>query len=556
MTSKPSKFNRRNFLRMAGLAGLGAGLSACAPQVVTQIVKETQIVEQTSVVKETQIVEQTQIVEKQVTPTPVAFKTGGTLTIGINGDTKTLDPHVSQLWVWQNARRCVFEQLVKVDDKGNILPYLASAYKWVDNKTLEFTLRTDVVFHNGEKFTADDVKWTFDRLATKDLPSEYPARMQSLDTVVVVAPDQVRFTLKNPDVTLLNVIADVDILSKSVPVDNIPTTPVGTGAYKFVEWLPNEQIHFGRFDKYHEAGQPYLDNVVYKPIPDSEARIASMAAGQIDVNFEVALKDMARVATQPGVKVKKLSGGTLWMMYLNLTTAPFNDIRIRQALLYGFDRQRYNRDFLTGLARVTNTPLDPTNWAYNADVDKMYLYDKEKALSLLKDAGYDDKKPLSIEIIYPVGLEEYQTVSEFFQSQMTDINVKVKVTGMELAAWSNKVVKERSYQLAFDGRSVETFEPALPYNDYTFTKPDKGNFDGFTDQTIPGYMDLINQGVAETDQAKRKDIYMKLQQMWADALPGWILVGSPNFLVENDYVMDYDYWGSQPFRLYKTWLNK
>src|SRR5512146_1180147 len=98
MSSKLSKISRRDFLRTAGLAGLGAGLTACAPQVVTQIVKETQIVQQTSIVKETQIVQQTSIVEKQVTSTPIAFKKGGKLTLGMNGDTKTLDPHVSQLW--------------------------------------------------------------------------------------------------------------------------------------------------------------------------------------------------------------------------------------------------------------------------------------------------------------------------------------------------------------------------------------------------------------------------------------------------------------------------
>jgi ABC-type transport system substrate-binding protein len=96
----------------------------------------------------------------------------------------------------------------------------------------------------------------------------------------------------------------------------------------------------------------------------------------------------------------------------------------------------------------------------------------------------------------------------------------------------------------------------MPYNDYTFTKPDPANFNGFTDATIPGYLDLIKQGIAETDQAKRKTIYMQLQQMWCDALPGWILVDTPNFLVSRDYVMDYDYWGSTPFRLFKTWLNK
>lgn len=517
------KITRRDFMRITGLAGAGVGLASLSPR-FTVLAQEV--------------------------------KKGGKLVIGLNGDTKTLDPHVSQLWVWQNARRQMFEQLLRGDGTGNILPFLAKEFKWVDNTTLELTLRTDVVFHNGEAFSADDVKYTFDRLATPDLPSEYPPRLKNVKEVEVTAPDKVVFHLESPDATFPNLLTDIDMISKSVPADQLATTPVGTGAFKFGEWLPNERLRFVRFDQYHEAGQPYLDEIIYRPIPDSEARIASLLAGDIDVNFEVAIKDIARLATSDGVEVKKLSGGTLWIFYLNLTQPPFDDKRVRQAVLYGFDRQRYNRDFLSGLARVTNTPIDPTNFAYNAEVDTMYGYDPEKAKSLLAEAGYSESKPLEIEIIYPVGLEEYKTASEFFQSQMGDIGVTVKIVGMELAAWSNKIIKEKSYQIAFDGRGVAVTEPADPYNDFTFTKPDPENFDGFTEETIPGYLDLIKQGLQETDQAKRKEIYLQLQQMWADELPGYILVASPNFLVARDWVMDYDKWGAQPFRLFETWVNK
>jgi len=224
--------------------------------------------------------------------------------------------------------------------------------------------------------------------------------------------------------------------------------------------------------------------------------------------------------------------------------------------LYGLNRQQYNRDFLLGLSRVTNTGIDPSCWGYNPDVDKMYGYDKDKAISLLKDAGYTDAKPLAIEVIYPVGLEEYKTFSEFFQSQMKDIGVKVTVTGMELAKWSNKVIKEKTYDLAFDGRGLEINEPANTFNDTTFTKPNSENFDGFVADTIPGYLDLIAQGLAETDQAKRKDIYFKLQQLWADNLPGWWITANPGYLVDRDWVKGYTAYGSSPYRLNKAWLDK
>ena len=530
MSSSDHKITRRGFIRMTGLAGISAGMAAYDPAKIAALARLPRL-------------------QGEV-------KMGGKLIIGLNGDTKTLDPHVSQLWVWQNARRQMFEQLLRLDAKGNVLPFLAKDFAWVDNMTLEVNLRTDVIFHNGESFSADDVKYTFDRLATPDLPSEYPPRLVGVDSVEVAGPDKVVFHLKSPDATFTTLLADIDIISKSVPMDQIPTKPVGTGAFKYGEWLPNESLRFSRFDQYHEPGLPYLDEIIYKPIPDSEARIASLLSGDIDVNFEVAIKDIARLATSDGVSVKKLSGGTIWIFYLNLRQPPFDDKRVRQALLYGFDRQSYNRDFLSGLARVTNSPIDPSHPAYNAAVDEMYPYDPDKAKELLTEAGYPDGEGLEIEIIYPIGLEEYRTASEYFQSQMADINVDVKIVGMELAAWSNKIIKEKTYQIAFDGRGVAVSQPADPYNDFTFTKPDPENFDGFVEDTIPGYLDLIKQGLEETDPDKRNAIYQQLQQMWADELPGYILVASPNFLVNRDWVIDYDKWGVQPFRLYETWLNK
>jgi peptide/nickel transport system substrate-binding protein len=246
----------------------------------------------------------------------------------------------------------------------------------------------------------------------------------------------------------------------------------------------------------------------------------------------------------------------MWIFYLNLTAPPFDNPLIRQAILYGFNRQQYIEQFMNGLARVTNTPIAPTNFAYNADVETMYPFDPERAAALLTDAGHPNGEGLEIEIIYPVGVEEYKTISEFFQAQMADLGVTVKITAIELAAWSNKIVKERDYQIAFDGRGISVFEPATPYNDTTFTKPDEANFNGFFPDTIPGYLDLIEEGVAETNQARRTEIYNELQRLWAENLPGIILFAAPNFLVTRDHVMDYDAWGVQPFRLFETWLNK
>lgn len=535
--------SRRQFLRIASLSGATAVLAACAgtpqaPAAVESSPAGGQAPAATAAPVEIVV---TQVVDRIVTPTPVAFKKGGTLTFGMNGDTKTLDPHVSNLLVWQNIRHQIFERLLLSDANGDIQPELATGYSWPNPTTLELPLRDDAVFHNGQPFTAEDVKYTFERLLNPDLPTEIRPRIAGIEKIEVVDPKMIRISLKEADSTFPSIISAIDIVSKSVPEDQIATTPVGTGAFTFGEWRPNEKLTLNRNESYRVAEQPYLDSLVYKPITDSEARIASLLSGDIDVNFEIALKDVPRLATADGVKVTVVDVGTVWMMYLNLDAAPFDNKQVRQAVLYGLNRAGYTRDFLLGLSKVTNTPIPPGHWAHNADIDTMYQFDPDKAKALLAEAGYTDAAPLELEIIYPVGLEEYKTWTEYFQSSMADIGVNAKVTALELAAWSNKIIKEKTYQIALDGRgSAGRGDPAGPYNDTTFFKPDAENFDGFVADTIPGYLDLINQGKIETDKSKRAEIYKQLQQLWADELPGYVLALNPTVLVTRNDVRGYE----------------
>jgi peptide/nickel transport system substrate-binding protein len=501
-------------------------------------------------------VEVTTVVEKVVTPTPVAFKKGGTLTLGMPGDTKTLDPHVSQLFVWTSIRFQIFERLFDIDAGGNVIPWLATEYKWSDEKTLDATLRAEPTFHNGEKFTAEDVKHTIDRVRQPDLPTEFRTYLAGLDNAEVVDATHIRFHLKEPDATFPFTLAGIDIISKSIPADKIATTPVGTGPFKFVEWKPNEFLKITRNEKYYLPDIPYLDEAVFKPIPELESRIASLLAGDIDVCTEVALKDVARLATSPGLKVELNDAGWLYIMYINLGKPYFKDKRVRQALLYGWNRVGWVRDFLAGLSNVANSPIPPQSWAYNPEVDKMYPYDPEKAKSLLAEAGFPGGKGLELEYIYPVGYEEFKSAGEYLQSNLAEIGVTLKVTGMELAAWSNKIVKEKTYDLSLDIRGPGHGDPALQCDDLSFFQPGSDNLNGLTEAMIPDYLNLIKKGKAEMDQAKRKEIYQKLQMLWAEELPAWVITRNKGVVATRDFVRGYAPVPNMPPHLGTVWLDK
>lgn len=450
---------------------------------------------------------------------------GGILNVGNQGDIRSLDPYGSNLSVWSLIRWNIYDTLFWVDaGTGDLTPNLATEWSFSAPTTLAITLRDDVSFHSGVPFTADDVKFTIDYVIDPDTATgEFKTRLATLESVEVVDPTHVLFHLTEPNASLPFVLSGYFILCKDDLETIVSGPPNGTGAFSFGEWKQNDSLSIQRFDEYWDTVAT-LDGVVFKVIPEAETRIASLKSGQIDFIADVDLMDVPELQGTSGIAVSVTppSNG-FWHIYMNNRKAPFDNAKVRQAVVTAFDRQTFIDAFAAGLANVTNTPLYSENWAYNPDVASMYAFDMDRAAELLVEAGYPKGEGLEFTFIYPPGYPDFKNGSLIMQAALTELGAKVDVQEVELATWSQMIVTDADYDIAWDLGGGGISDPGVVYGSSVFLTPSPDNFLGLTEEMMPEYAELIRQGNATTDQEARKEIYLQVQQLWADAIPDIIV---------------------------------
>ncbi|MGH2534816.1 MAG: ABC transporter substrate-binding protein [Thermomicrobiales bacterium] len=450
---------------------------------------------------------------------------GGTLNVAIAGDIRSLEPYGSNLNVWSLVRFQVYDTLFWVDHASSeLIPNLGTEWSFEDPTTFAITVRDDVTFHSGAPFTAEDVKFTLDYVIHPDNPTgEFKTRLQNVAAVEVVDPTHLRILLKVADASIPSVLSGFYILSRE-DTDVTTGQPNGTGPFTFVEWKQNDSITVERNPNYWVSGRPSLERVVLKVIPEAETRIASLQSGQVDFISDLALQDVPRLEDQSDTIVAlSPPANNFWHIYLNMRQPPFDNVKVRQAVLHAFDRESYVSEFAAGHGKVTNTPLFDGHWAYNADVVGLYPYDLERAAQLLAEAGYPGGQGLEFEFIYPPGYPDFRNGSILIQAAMAELGAQVEVSELELATWSSKIVTEYDFDAAFDLGGGGTADPAAVYGASVFLTPSETNFLGLTEEMIPEYTALIKEGAATTDQTARVPIYHQLQQIWAENVPDLIV---------------------------------
>src|SRR5262249_32037680 len=263
---------------------------------------------------------------------------GGTIRIGMDADNTTMDPHRSTAAVDRQVYNNVYGKLVDIDARFGIVPQLAQSWE-IKNGGLVyvFKLRRGGKFHDGTDFNAEVGKGKFERM--RGPPPAAPPRSENTpgEDVKVVDPFTVEITLSSPFSPFLSVLTDRAgmMVSKAAVEkykDDFARNPVGTGPFRFVEWMKDDHLTLKRFDGYWESGLPHLDEAVYRPIPDSSVRFTAMRTGQIDMMHQIHPKDVSAAKAERGLKVSEIA--SLWWqaMHLNNQVAPFNNKTIRQAI--------------------------------------------------------------------------------------------------------------------------------------------------------------------------------------------------------------------------------
>ena len=330
---------------------------------------------------------------------------GGTVTIAAKGTIFILDLQMDCGALGDAVLNNVHEGLLGVDDEGNIIPMLAVSLPEVldGGRAYIFRLRRGVKFHDGTDFTAEDVKYTYERMIDP-LTATGAGRMGAfVEGVEVLDRYLVKINMKEPWVDFLGVMA-IDsvqgILSRTAVEkwgeDYGVLAAVGTGPFKFGTWEEGVQITLVRNENYWQRGLPYLDKLVFKTIPEDATRALSFRAGQSNVLLDPPFADMADFLADESVTVHRTGGGTVVQVDFNTLQAPVNDKRIRQALSMAIDRKTLVEVAYSGYAEPATSIFPSWSEAYTGGEDP---YNPDEARRLLKEAGYSTDNPLTLNVL-------------------------------------------------------------------------------------------------------------------------------------------------------------
>lgn len=431
------------------------------------------------------------------------------LVIGTEENVTTLDPQASNsrpnlslYWLTHNT-------LINNND-GEFENNLTESYEQTDDVTWVFHLRQGVKFHNGEELKASDVKFTYTRAVESSYTSEKVQWISEINT-----PDDytVELKLSAPVQDILFFLADktLSILNEKAVIENPEDGfKIGTGPYVLREWVLNDHTTVDRFADYF-GEQPQSEVITFRIIPEASARLISLQTGEIDVCLFPARIDLDTVRGNSDLQLMEVGGDTMHYLTFNTTRAPFDDVRVRQGLAYAVDREKVIEVAAEGNGVPAYSFFSP-GYGLTEEVEH-YNTDMDKAIALLKDAGYSESNKLSftMSVSGDVKLLQAQAIQQCFNA--TGL-VDMKIESMELTALK-ALFKDANYDASLYNWANENAGPDMNVRPLLHTGSGS-NRSHFGDAAID---ELMDKALVEVDDTARLALYAEIQKDVIDQLP-------------------------------------
>jgi peptide/nickel transport system substrate-binding protein len=410
--------------------------------------------------------------------------------------------------VHYNIQEC----LVKVDRAGKIVPWLAERWHTADNRNYTFFLKRGVRFHNGRELRAADVKFVFERAANPETKHPQRVRYANIANIIVKDDYTVTLSLRELDASFLLTLArQGSVIYPREAADTLKSEPLGTGPFRLGEWVRGDRIVLLRHPEYHVKGVPKLDRVTYRFIPDPNAALAALKAGDIDAAmFGIGPEHVPDL--QKDARFQVVIGETTndVILAMNNGKKPFSDVRVRRAITHAIDKKEVVKGAMFGFGRVLGSNVDPLN-PYFVDLANAMPHDPAKARKLLAEAGY----PNGFEAVLKVAPQYYYTVrtGEILVSQLQKVGVKVKIEQIEWGQWLSRVWREADYDLTIIGH-------AEPWDINNYANP---KYYFRYDNTE--FQKLFKESEVTIDDRARRELYVTMQRKLVEDAPAvWLYV--------------------------------
>ena len=458
-----------------------------------------------------------------------------TLVVGISKELASLDPGAYVDRMTEGVIRHMFAGLTTLGPALLAEPEIAKSWRWVDDLTAEFTLRDDVLFHDGTALTAEDVVFSFNRILADGgvggVTSPRRGLLRPVESVELVDDLTVRFHLRKPFPLIFRIFAHQQIIPEDyyVGLDPDPAArsakfaanPIGAGPFKFVSYTPGVELVLERFDGYFGwGGSPppgTPEQLVFKVIKEPATRVAALMAGTIDAALEVPFGTIPLLEGTPGITVVSGRGTRGRMVDMNVNKPPFDDVRVRHAMNYAVDIQAIVDELYFGRGVVNAGPL----FAFEAMVDpalEPYGYDPERAKALLDEAGWPVdpatgyRFSLIVDAVPPHGDWAEAVAADL---RAVDIEASVRM-------WVYAVVKPKLYageRMMFVRDWGSSLLDPVGYLDRKLVEyRTAGNFSGFQCEE---FNRIMAEAAAELDPEVRHQLYIEAQRIIHREAP-WI----------------------------------
>lgn len=470
---------------------------------------------------------------------------GGSITLGYTGtEIPTMDPRITGSAEASNFMTNLFDTLVTlVRETGETKPGLATSWDASpDGKVYTFKLRPGVKFHDGTPFDAAAVKYTFDSIVDPALKSLTAiGYLGPYDRTDVVDDHTVTVRFKEPYAPFLNTLSS-SVLAPVSPTaakkygnDDFGRNPVGTGPFMFKEWKQQVSMTLVKNPGYawpggtsQHDGLAYLDQMVMKFFPDATTLDGTLGSGESTIIDAVLPQNVKRLQGDNRFQILLPSvPGSPQILPLNAAKAPTDDLKVRQAILYGVDTQAIVDSLWFGTIKAARGPLASSTWAYDPKVEASYPFDPKKAAQLLDEAGWTkgsggmrekNGQPLTLEYITVTGIQGQ--AAQLVQSYLATLGMKVNLQILEYAATATAYLagKHNIARIGYTGTDPVALSTLyhsrnIPGTNFNRTMKPDAKLDT-----------MLDDATAEMDREKRKQRYFTIQEYIMDQalmIPLW-----------------------------------
>lgn len=441
------------------------------------------------------------------------------LIIAQDGESKSLDIHQGNDGFSLRANRLIYSRLVEADENMQIHPGLAESWKQLDDKTMQFNLRKGIKFHNGDDFTAEDVKFSFERMMNSPRIAFVLPPIERID---IVDDYTVNIVTKTPFGPLLAHLSHpaLGMVSKKLLTENpeaLKEKPIGTGSYKFKEWIYGDKLVLEKNEDFYDKNERGLKYIIFKNVVEASNRAIGLETGEIDIATPISSVDEENIKNNPKLQLLTKPSISYTYIGMNMTKAPLNDIRVRKAINYAIDKQAIIDVILNGNGKIATSPIAPGVFGFT-DKTKNYEYNVEKAKELMKEAGYENGFTTSILVFS--GEANTQT-AEIVQAYLKEIGIDLKIEIVEVSAYWD--MTERGVHNLFLG-SWGVVTGDADYGLYAMyhssAKGGAGNRDFYENEKVD---ELLDKAKTEIDPETRKKLYEEAQILIVNDAPDVML---------------------------------